>query len=160
MQQATSKRHIPDNTIDAALLVSGCCFYIQRRQTLGLRQSYQYCKASAWATSCCQPLYLECLLIVQGMMGTPPGPQGMMGTLPGPQGMMATSLGAQQGPLSPPRGHLGSMPQGMLPLSGPPMHYMGYSPYFPAQSAGECPPILVQILCTASLMAPALLRLY
>lgn len=63
-----------------------------------------------------------------------------MGTPPGPQGMMASSPGGQQGPLSPPRGHLGSMPPGMLPLSGPPMHpYMGYypSPYFPAQSPGE-----------------------
>ena len=92
------------------------------------------------------------------MMGTPPGPQGMMRPAPGPQGMMAITHGAQQGPLSPPpTGHLGSMPQGVVPLSGPPaIHYMGYypAPYFSAQSAGDSLPAgcnLLQACRTATL---------
>lgn len=62
-----------------------------------------------------------------------------MGTAPGPQGMMGTSVSAQQGPLSPPRGHPGALPQGMMAMGGTPAHYMGYypAPYFPAQSAGN-----------------------
>ena len=47
------------------------------------------------------------------------------------------------------------MPQGIIPLSGPPpMHYMGYypAPYFPAQSAGDSSPTRFNFLpacCTA-----------
>ena len=61
-----------------------------------------------------------------------------MGTAPGPQGMGPSSMGGQQGPLSPPAGLPGSLPQGMMPLPGGPMPFMGYypAPYFPPHSAG------------------------